>query len=357
MKRILIPTLFTFSILISLNTQALNNQLNKIALNADYTQETLNIDKQTHTLLQDKLKVFIISQNILEAERGNIEVKSVNLNADCTQFKMTYTWKHSLKSWENEEMVDVKDVSEFDIAIHSLEITNNIARIKMTITKKYIETAINFYGITYENEHIATFPEEIELPLDKTNSYKTNKISEIYEMARGRKLRRDELKLLSIDELGYLRNEFYARKGYRFKTAKMQQYFNPMRWYKPIHESSENLLNDMELENVYLIKAMEEEIKLNASVDERTKLSQLYTKGRTIKLSKADLNHLNAHQLAYLRNEFYARHGYIFMSQRLADYFSKTDWYTPKFKNVDEKLTPIELENVMFIKQLENQLN
>lgn len=356
MKRTHAILLLIFSILNSLNIQARHQYLNTSIRDIGYEQEPDGIDKQTRDLLQDKLKVFIISQNILETERGNIEIKNVSLNADCTQFKMTYTWKHSLKSWENEENIDVEDVSEYSIAIHSLEIKDNVAQIKMTITKKYIETAINFYGITYENEHVATFPEEIELPLNKTNTYKTNKISEIYEMARGRKLRREELMLLNIDELGYLRNEFYARKGYRFKTAKMQQYFNPMRWYKPVHESSENLLNDMELENVYLIKAMEEEIKLNSSTDERTKLSQLYTKGRTIKLSKADLNHLNAHQLVYLRNEFYARQGYIFVSQRLADYFSQTDWYTPKFKNVDEKLTPIELENVMFIKQLENQL-
>jgi len=58
-------------------------------------------------------------------------------------------------------------------------------------------------------------------------------------------------------------------------------------------------------------------------------------------------------QLQYMRNEIYARHGYVFQNKKWAITFSQNDWYMPCYTNVDTRLTKIEKENVKRIKLVE----
>lgn len=46
-------------------------------------------------------------------------------------------------------------------------------------------------------------------------------------------------------------------------------------------------------------------------------------------VSDYDLENMGPQQLTYARNEIYARHGYIFQSKELVEYFSQKDWYHP----------------------------
>ncbi len=57
-------------------------------------------------------------------------------------------------------------------------------------------------------------------------------------------------------------------------------------------------------------------------------------------------------QLRLMRNEILARHGYVFKSQDLRDYFSKKPWYKPAANN-NVKLNIIEQTNVELIKSEE----
>lgn len=59
-------------------------------------------------------------------------------------------------------------------------------------------------------------------------------------------------------------------------------------------------------------------------------------------------------ELKIIRNEIFARHGYIFKSQDLADYFGKQNWYKPQFDNVDSYLTVDEKEYIEIVLQAEN---
>jgi hypothetical protein len=70
-------------------------------------------------------------------------------------------------------------------------------------------------------------------------------------------------------------------------------------------------------------------------------------------LTENDLKGLSKSELRIMRNEIYARHGYIFKSKDLQDYFSKKSWYTPLYNDVSNKLTDIEIKNVDFIKKHE----
>lgn len=59
----------------------------------------------------------------------------------------------------------------------------------------------------------------------------------------------------------------------------------------------------------------------------------------------------DSEHLSYLRNEIFARKGYIFESEQLKLLFSKLSWYTPKFMSV--KLNEIEEWNIKLISEVE----
>lgn len=53
-----------------------------------------------------------------------------------------------------------------------------------------------------------------------------------------------------------------------------------------------------------------------------------------------------------MRNEVYARYGYIFQQSReLRDYFNAQPWYSPRYTDVSGMLTPLEKQNVEFLRR------
>ena len=69
------------------------------------------------------------------------------------------------------------------------------------------------------------------------------------------------------------------------------------------------------------------------------------------KITDEDLYGLDSRDLRIMRNEIYARHGYVFRTQSMKEYFNSQPWYTPISREVS--LSNIEMYNVEFIKQRE----
>lgn len=71
-----------------------------------------------------------------------------------------------------------------------------------------------------------------------------------------------ELEYYTLDELGYVRNEIYARHGYRFKTEEYKIYFEKKSWYTPNYsfdpDDMWSFLTELEKDNVELIKNEEQ---------------------------------------------------------------------------------------------------
>lgn len=57
--------------------------------------------------------------------------------------------------------------------------------------------------------------------------------------------------------------------------------------------------------------------------------------------------------LRLMRNEIYARHGYVFQAQDLRDYFSAQPWYRPLDDNSQVELSQVETLNACLIRYLE----
>jgi hypothetical protein len=70
-------------------------------------------------------------------------------------------------------------------------------------------------------------------------------------------------------------------------------------------------------------------------------------------LTKDELKKYSKQDLKLMRNEIYARYGYIFNSADLKTYFEKKKWYEPKIENVDKYLTETEKKNIATIKEIE----
>jgi YARHG domain len=70
-------------------------------------------------------------------------------------------------------------------------------------------------------------------------------------------------------------------------------------------------------------------------------------------LTESELKGKSKQELKLMRNEIFARHGYIFKSPELNDYFRKKPWYKAQHEDVNSLLSPEERQNVELIKKLE----
>lgn len=79
-----------------------------------------------------------------------------------------------------------------------------------------------------------------------------------YPHASTRELNTSELRKMSSDELQLMRNEIFARYGYKFiKGGKMDQFFKNQTWYRPQHSNVNKFLTELEKRNLELIRTEE----------------------------------------------------------------------------------------------------
>ncbi len=78
-----------------------------------------------------------------------------------------------------------------------------------------------------------------------------------------------------------------------------------------------------------------------------------YPEGSKRYLDYNDIYGKTKWQLRVMRNEIFARHGYIFQSADLRNHFNKQPWYYPAYNDVTGMLSNVEKYNVDFIKRYE----
>ena len=77
-----------------------------------------------------------------------------------------------------------------------------------------------------------------------------------------------------------------------------------------------------------------------------------YPQGSSRALTDGELSGQGCWDLKIMRNEIYARRGYIFQTRDMIDYFSGQRWYRPVSRNV--ALSALEKRNVARIQSYEN---
>jgi len=85
----------------------------------------------------------------------------------------------------------------------------------------------------------------------------TFEMDELYLKAKIRDLTDADLTGLTKDQLGFVRNDIFARHGHTFKTPKMVDHYSKADWYHTVVPDAASLLNQFEKRNVDFIKKKE----------------------------------------------------------------------------------------------------
>jgi YARHG domain len=73
-------------------------------------------------------------------------------------------------------------------------------------------------------------------------------------------------------------------------------------------------------------------------------------------LKITDIEEMDESELKLMRNEIFARYGYIFKSVELNAHFTSQPWYKPVSADVNNRLTDIEKKNTTLIKRQEQRI-
>lgn len=72
-------------------------------------------------------------------------------------------------------------------------------------------------------------------------------------------------------------------------------------------------------------------------------------------ISTADLDRLTREEIDIIRNELFARHGYVFTTDEWADFFDDYDWYVPDPSFTESGFSKLEKQNIDTIVLYEEQ--
>ena len=71
-------------------------------------------------------------------------------------------------------------------------------------------------------------------------------------------------------------------------------------------------------------------------------------------LGMPDVENLMKNELEIMRNEIFARHGYLFPKKEMREYFENQDWYVGVSADIKDQLTSLEKKNIALILRLEH---
>ena len=167
-----------------------------------------------------------------------------------------------------------------------------------------------------------------------------------------RALTRKKLGTHTNAEWTVLAAEIEAIHGKRFEgTPWLQQYFDERYWYHAADRYDPKGLSQLERKNLQLIDTIQRQQRRVALAPGDMELFENKL------ISEGMLRGLSLHELRLLRNEIYARHGRIFKTLWIEQYFGGQPWYDPKEDFKDEDISGSDKTNIETIVAYENKLH
>lgn len=208
-------------------------------------------------------------------------------------------------------------------------------------------------------DNVADDETQIEIP-ESDSSLSDMNDEKQYDWLSERAVGAADLAGKTAGDLRLLRNAIFARHGYIFKSADLTEYFSKFSWYQPKHKDVTAFLSKLEQQNIAFISKFENG---GGSVAKRSSAPRVSNAGRVYdysdyvlytRLTSADIAGLSKSDLRIMRNTIFARHGYIFKSADLANYFSNFDWYEPRYKSIPlNAFSDTERHNIQLIQSYE----
>src|SRR5919205_63386 len=153
-------------------------------------------------------------------------------------------------------------------------------------------------------------------------------------------LKQTQIQKLSPEDLKLLRGIIFGRHGRVFKDNDIKVYLEEQSWYKPNPDFKNSMLNDVERQNLDVIRIAE------ASKHETIQPGDMrYWRDRAITARK--LGKHSGAEWKVLIAEVEAIHGKRFDHEPwLQQYFEERYWYFPSDKYDAKNLSPIERKNL-----------
>ncbi len=199
-----------------------------------------------------------------------------------------------------------------------------------------------------------------------------------------------DLEGMDATESSMVINEIYARHGKIFKTGSIQKYFEAQSWYKPVTEDSaaiERLFSATEKANVTTVSDYQklmgyrsgapsrnyDETPADTAPAEQTPPAEgdtepvqaetpkndyyiLPTDSRLITID--ELEGMDRSESYMVINEIYARHGKIFSTKSVREYFESQAWYVPVTEDsaaIEAQFSDIERTNLETVAEYQRQ--
>lgn len=131
------------------------------------------------------------------------------------------------------------------------------------IFNTYLDKGDYIFKILHEDTIKVAEAEQSDAPgFDRSSESTKTDIPGKYPISSKEKLNIDDLKNYSLDNLKIMRNEIFARHGYKFREGgDMDEYFRAQSWYQPRFDNVYRFLTEIELENIDTIKQAENSLK------------------------------------------------------------------------------------------------
>lgn len=186
----------------------------------------VNLDGTNKTKLSDDvIDLIAISDN-------NIYY-TVNQHINKILYSIDLNGKNKTKLYESNDFTN-------------LNVTKNLLFFNTTTSESYAIKNIDISNISLSNNNASK-----KYDIDENQDY-------ILHNSNTVKLKEEDLKNLTKDQLILARNELFARHGYIFNTPEFKEYFESKKWYHPDIFFNGELKDSIEKYNFNLIKKVED---------------------------------------------------------------------------------------------------
>ena len=138
-------------------------------------------------------------------------------------------------------------------------------------------------------------------------------------------LSESEVAAMDPEQLQFVINQIYAKNGYVFRTAEIQNYFSQMPWYVPVSSDASRLqMSSLDRSNLNLLVRYRD----SSGSSNISTLGWIWTR-RVVdnELSASYVRNLSQYDIQLLINTIYAKNGYIFETDSLQAMFEGQSRY------------------------------
>lgn len=176
-----------------------------------------------------------------------------------------------------------------------------------------------------------------------------------------------EEELSNMDDLAVQNDPYWSNEGYDIPERDTVE--GQVSWKFYPSENPENRLIRVDITGVLTLNNFQyvkygETIRIpkevylaSMTIDLSTPVifaqDKLYLKAKVANLSDTDVSGMNKEQIAFLRNEIFARHGHSFKTEKMIKYFGPKEWYHALDFDAATLLNSFEKQNVDFLKKKE----